>query len=70
MRSVPPCWTQAQKCRLETIGGHASSGKLLGSVGIWADTLEGLEGKKARPIAGRVVYAVRCPIPQTGRGAG
>lgn len=55
LRSVPPCWTQAQKCRLETIGGHASSGKLLGSVGIWADTLEGLEGKKARPIAGRVV---------------
>lgn len=46
MRSVPPCWTQAQKCRLETIGDHASSGKLLGSVGIWADTLEGLEGKK------------------------
>lgn len=42
MRSVPPCWTQAQKCCLLASGGPTSGGKLL----------EGIEGhgqKKTRP---------------------
>ena len=49
MASPPPCWTRAQKCRLQASGGPTSGGKLLGSIGTRADTLEGLEGTKNRP---------------------
>ena len=31
-----PRWTRAQKCRLLTVGGHASGGKLLEGIGTWA----------------------------------
>lgn len=37
--------------RLLAIGGHASGGKLLESIGTRADTLEGLEGTKNPPQA-------------------
>jgi hypothetical protein len=34
--SLLPCWTWAQKCRLLTVGGHTSGGKLLEGIGTWA----------------------------------
>lgn len=48
-----PCWTQAQKCRLLAVGRRTSGGKLLESIGAWADTLEATEGTKTRPRKAR-----------------
>lgn len=55
--------------RLEALGGHASGGKLAGSIGTRADPLDGLEGTKNPPqvAPGRavVVFKIFSPSPRS-----
>ena len=55
-----PCRTRAQKCRLRAVEWRTSGGKLLGSIGTRADTLEGLEGTKNPPqvVQGRALVLI------------
>ena len=47
---APLCWPWAQKCRLLAVGRRTSGGKLVGNIGTWPPTLDGLEGiKKPAP---------------------